>query len=95
VLHLVKKALQITNPRKLAADKDCYPLIAKMRADFVLLNKSYLPVVVIELDDSSHRGRESKDARRDSYVKEAGIAVLRYPGHPTLEQLKSDLLQFT
>jgi very-short-patch-repair endonuclease len=50
-------------------------------------------VLVVEIDDASHRGREEKDAARDDVVLMAGIATLRVPGGrlPSSAQLKSML----
>lgn len=64
---------------------------AQKRADFVLLNKGFKVLAVIELDDSSHKGREANDASRDAMLKEAGYKVLRYSSIPEAEKLASDL----
>ncbi|UYZ60115.1 endonuclease domain-containing protein [Hymenobacter latericus] len=41
--------------------------------DFVVPSK----MLVIELDGSSHEGREAYDARRDAFVKECGLTTIR------------------
>lgn len=60
-------------------------------ADFVLLDKSFKVIAIIELDDSSHRGRESKDGGRDAMLALAGYKILRYKGVPQPEKLLRDL----
>ncbi|MEO8856447.1 MAG: DUF2726 domain-containing protein [Burkholderiaceae bacterium] len=60
-------------------------------ADFVLLDKTFKVLAVIELDDSSHRGREGKDASRDAMLAMAGYKILRYKSVPQPEKLLQDL----
>lgn len=59
-------------------------------ADFVVCDKALQVLAVIELDDSSHKGREFKDAARDKLLLEAGYRVIRYPRIPNVEKLRSD-----
>jgi len=66
--------------------------IAQKRADFVICNKAFWPVAVIEIDDSSHKGKEDKDAERDLLITSAGLDVFRYKGTPARERLLSDLM---
>lgn len=60
-------------------------------ADFVICDKAFNVVAVVELDDSSHKGREDKDAERDEMLKEAGLKVIRYKRTPSTEQVRKDL----
>ena len=60
-------------------------------ADFVICDKAFNVVAVVELDDSSHKGREDKDAERDELLKEAGLKVIRYKRTPSAEQVRKDL----
>lgn len=60
-------------------------------ADFVLINKGFKVLAIIELDDSSHKGREAKDESRDAMLIEAGYKVLRYTRAPEIEQLRQDI----
>ena len=60
-------------------------------ADFVLMTKGFEVVAVIELDDSSHKGREKNDANRDAMLTEAGYKVLRYRRIPDRGQLLTDI----
>lgn len=59
-------------------------------ADFVVCDKSLQVLAIIELDDSSHKGREFKDAARDKLLQEAGYRVIRYPRVPNVEKVRSD-----
>lgn len=64
---------------------------AQKRADFVLANNGFKVLAIIELDDSSHKGREKEDANRDAMLIEAGYKVLRYTRTPDAEKLLSDV----
>ena len=59
-------------------------------ADFVVLDKAFNIVAIIELDDSSHKGKENLDAERDALIQEAGFKVIRYKRTPELAQIYSD-----
>lgn len=61
-------------------------------ADFVILNKAFDTIAVIELDDWSHKGREDKDAERDEILQNAGIRVIRYPKLPEADEIKRDFI---
>lgn len=45
-------------------------------ADFVVCDKSFSVVAVIELDDSTHSA--AKDAKRDEIIREAGSKTIRW-----------------
>lgn len=61
-------------------------------ADFAICDKRTARVLVlIELDDSSHRGKEKQDAARDKMLTGAGYIVRRYPNIPRISQLQSDM----
>ncbi|MBI2750973.1 MAG: DUF2726 domain-containing protein [Burkholderiales bacterium] len=68
-----------------------YSFSQKM-ADFVVVNKGFKVLAAIELDDSSHKGKEASDANRDAMLIEAGYKVLRYPIIPDVKTLRADLL---
>lgn len=59
-------------------------------ADFVLCTKSFQVVAVIELDDSSHKGREAADGDRDAWLTAAGYRVVRYAQVPDTAKLLAD-----
>lgn len=49
-------------------------------------------VIIIELDDPTHIGKESEDAERDAMLLEAGYQVIRYTEIPSIRQLQQDIL---
>lgn len=61
-------------------------------ADYVVTNDRFEVLAVIELDDSSHKGKEKQDAERDAMISEAGYKVLRYPFVPSRHQLRVDII---
>ncbi|WP_426161602.1 DUF2726 domain-containing protein [Pseudoduganella sp. R-34] len=63
----------------------------KKVADFVVCTNAFEIAAVIELDDSSHRGRESQDANRDALLQSAGYRVLRYKTIPDIERVQFDV----
>ena len=60
-------------------------------ADFVICTKAFQVAAIIELDDSSHRGREAQDAKRDALLTSAGYRVLRYKTIPDIDKLRTDV----
>lgn len=56
-------------------------------ADFVVCSKSFEVTAVIELDDASHKGRTSQDAKRDALLTQAGYKVLRFKNVPDTSEL--------
>lgn len=60
--------------------------------DFVLLDQQMNVVIIIELDDPTHIGKESEDAERDAMLLEAGYQVIRYTEIPSIRQLQQDIL---
>lgn len=67
---------------------------AQKRADFILLDKSFKVIAIIELDDNSHKGREENDGKRDAMLTQAGYQVLRYARTPDKIKLMSDMKAF-
>ena len=59
--------------------------------DFVICDKAFNVIVVSELDDSSHKGKEERDAERDLLLNEADIAVIRYKFIPDSEKIRDDI----
>ena len=62
-------------------------------ADFVLCSQQLQVIAVIELDDSSHAGREREDKERDAMLRLAGYVTLRYANFPTQQALRADVEQ--
>jgi hypothetical protein len=60
-------------------------------ADFVVCDNALNIMMLIELDDSSHKGRETQDAARDAMLNEAGYPVIRYAQIPEIWQIQKDL----
>ena len=60
-------------------------------ADFVVCDPSFTVQAVIELDDSSHRGKEAQDASRDKMLADAGYRVLRYARIPDMDRVQADM----
>ncbi|MBD9403869.1 DUF2726 domain-containing protein [Acidovorax sp. ACV02] len=60
-------------------------------ADFVVCDAAFQVIAVVELDDSSHKGRAKEDSARDALLSDAGYRVIRYPRVPDIDRVKSDL----
>lgn len=60
-------------------------------ADFVVCNKAFEVLAVIELDDTTHNGQEERDNKRDELLKKAGYNVLRYKQVPNIDDVKRDI----
>lgn len=65
---------------------------AQKMADYVITDKDFNVIAVIELDDASHYTKRDQDFKRDQMVKCGGYKVLRYPNIPKKEQLIEDVL---
>lgn len=59
--------------------------------DFVLCDKAFQVKAIIELDDSSHHGREAVDMKREALLTQAGYRVLRFKRVPDIEVVKKAL----
>lgn len=62
-------------------------------ADFVICDRSFAVITVIELDDSSHDGRQDQDASRDALLAAVGIPTLRCREIPNIEHIKREVAQ--
>ena len=60
-------------------------------ADFVICDRSFHVLAVVELDDGTHKGRETHDRARDQLLISAGYRVLRYPLVPDIDKVRADL----
>jgi len=60
-------------------------------ADFVLCDRAFNVLAIVELDDSSHNGRGLADKARDAMLEGAGYRVLRWRGIPDAAQVKAAL----
>jgi very-short-patch-repair endonuclease len=73
---------------KFTRQKPLWPYIADFYCSKLLL--------VIEIDGSSHRGREEYDARRDAYLASLGIVTIRYSNEEVMcaaDQMYEDILK--
>ena len=59
-------------------------------ADFVICDRAFQVLAVIELDDASHRSKKSKDGDRDAMLRNAGYRVIRYANIPDIEKVRQD-----
>jgi very-short-patch-repair endonuclease len=57
-------------------------------ADFVVATKAFEVLAVIELDDSSHKGREGVDGKRDALLEKGGYRVLRFKNVPDADAVQ-------
>lgn len=60
-------------------------------ADFVVCDRSFNVVAVIEIDDSSHKSSKAADAKRDMFFELAGIKVLRYCKTPNGDDIRKTI----
>lgn len=60
-------------------------------ADYLICNKSFYIIAIIELDDASHN--EKKDKIRDEIIKEAGLKIIRWKVEklPTEEEIQKTI----
>lgn len=86
VLAQVSFAALMTSRRQ--ADRNQFN---RKRADFVICDKTFRVLAVVELDDASHK--EEKDQSRDAMLEAAGFKVLRYRGIPNSGTVKADILK--
>jgi very-short-patch-repair endonuclease len=56
--------------------------------DFVVCDHEMRVVLIIELDDASHRGKGDQDAARDAMLSSAGYKTLRFDKVPTVQALR-------
>lgn len=71
-----------------AKDQPTSSMFNRKVADFVVATKAFEVLAVIELDDSSHKGREVQDSKRDSLLERAGYRVLRFKNVPNVDEVQ-------
>jgi very-short-patch-repair endonuclease len=59
-------------------------------ADFVVCDRAFKVVAVIELGDKSRKGKSQEDSERDVLLMEAGYRVLRYQRVPDIDRVEAD-----
>jgi very-short-patch-repair endonuclease len=72
-----------------ASDRAIRNTFDRRVADFVVCTKGLRVTAVVELDDSSHKGREAEDAEREGLLERAGYTVLRFKHMPSAADLQS------
>lgn len=63
---------------------------AQKRAGFVVMDKSFLVLAIVELDNTSSNGND-EDASADPIFKSAGYKVMHYRKLPEVERLRAEL----
>lgn len=68
-----------------------YGRVRQKVADFVICDRSFQPLYLIELDDRTHS--KKKDRQRDALTSESGLPTIRWRSSalPTEEQIVTDL----
>jgi very-short-patch-repair endonuclease len=59
-------------------------------ADFVVCDRAFKVVAVIELGDKSRKGKSQEDSERDVLLMDAGYRVLRYQRVPDIDPVEAD-----
>lgn len=59
-------------------------------ADFVICDRAFQVIAVVELDDKSHAGKEARDSSRDRMLVDCGYRVLRYVNVPDIDRVLVD-----
>ncbi|KIQ31522.1 signal peptide protein [Variovorax paradoxus] len=59
-------------------------------ADFVVCDRSFKVVAVVELGDKNQKDKARRDPDRDAMLIEAGYRVLRYPRVPDIGRVEAD-----
>lgn len=59
-------------------------------ADFVVCDRAFQVIAVIELDDKTHKNKKEEDAKRDALLERAGYRVIRYANVPDVQQIQRD-----
>lgn len=59
-------------------------------ADFVVCDRAFKVVAVIELGDKSRKGQSQEDSERDVLLMDAGYRVLRYKRVPDIDRVEAD-----
>jgi very-short-patch-repair endonuclease len=65
----------------------------RLSADFVICAEDFRPLLVVELDDSSHDrpAQRARDAKKDAVLAAAGVPIVRFRGMVSVDRLREDL----
>lgn len=73
--------------------------INRLSADFLVCNKDFSIVAVIELDDSTHQQKERQDAdaKKDKALSSAGIRIIRWQSKaiPNVDTIRAEFMSNT
>ena len=66
----------------------------RLSADFVVCAEDFRPLLVVELDDSSHDRtvQRDRDARKDAVLAAAGVPVVRFRGVVPGDQIRATVM---
>lgn len=67
---------------------------SRRSVDFVYVDAQFMPILIVELDDRSHKYRVDDDKKRDTLINSANIPVLRFSVIPSLKELRKQLSPF-
>ena len=67
----------------------------RLSADFVVCAEDFRPLLVVELDDSSHDrpAQRARDAKKDAVLAAAGVPVVRFRGTVSGDRIREDVLK--
>lgn len=60
-------------------------------ANFVICEKSFKVLAIVESDVASYKGKEAVDAKHDMILQRAGYKSLRYKSIPEIRKVKADI----
>ena len=65
----------------------------RLSADFVLCAEDFSPLLVVELDDSSHDrpAQRARDAKKDAVLAAAGVPVVRFLGAASGDKIREEV----
>ncbi|MGH8201159.1 MAG: DUF2726 domain-containing protein [Steroidobacteraceae bacterium] len=65
----------------------------RLSADFVLCAEDFRPLLVIELDDSSHDrpAQRARDAKKDAVLVAAGVPIVRFRGTVSGDRIREEV----
>jgi hypothetical protein len=66
---------------------------SQLSADFVLCAEDFRPLLVVELDDSSHDRsvQRARDAKKDAVLAAAGVPIVRFRGPVSGDRIREDV----
>ena len=83
ILHEALLWLELKSNKLNGLDFDRQKIIGNYIVDFYCAEKS----VVIEVDGSSHDGKQAQDAKRDAYLNDLGLTVIRVLAKDVLQNM--------